>query len=119
GPFAPAARQEIPEIKYIARTYWGNPQLFSLGDKHIYERGYFADPDFLKMFSFPLLKGNPETVLTDPTSIVITDEMAEKFFGKQDAMGKTLKVSNDKLYTVVGIIKKPPVNSTLRFSWLA
>jgi ABC-type antimicrobial peptide transport system permease subunit len=119
GPFAPVAKQEIPEIKYITRTDWGSRLLFSIGDKNIYEQGYYADPDFLKMFSFKVLKGDTAKFLKDPTSIVITNTMAEKFFGKQDAIGKTLKVNNDKLFTVVGIVQEAPVSSTLKFSWLA
>src|SRR5687767_15117299 len=100
GLFAPAVKQELPEIKYAVRTDWGTNALFSVGEKTIYERGYFTDPDFLKMFSFQLLKGEAKNLLKDPTSVVITDKMATKFFGKEDAIGKTLKVNNDKLFTV-------------------
>jgi putative ABC transport system permease protein len=119
GKFGPAIKQELPEIKYSARADWGSRRLFSLGDKSIYERGYFTDPDFLKMFSFRLIKGDTATLLTDPASIVITDKMAEKFFGKEDAIGKTLKVENDKVYTIAGIVEEPSPSSTLKFSWLA
>ncbi|MDP4262377.1 MAG: ABC transporter permease [Bacteroidota bacterium] len=119
GKFGPAIKQELPEIKYSARADWGSRVLFTLGDKSIYEVGNFTDPDFLKMFSFKLLKGDTATLLTDPTSIIITNKMAEKFFGKEDAMGKTLKVNNDKLYTIKGIMEEPPPSSTLKFSWLA
>ncbi len=118
GGFGPAVKQELPEIQYAARTDWGTRALFTLGEKSIYEVGHYADPDFLKMFSFPLIKGQAEKQLLDPTSIVITDVMAEKFFGKQDPIGKTLKVNNDKLYTITGVVKQPPTNSSLRFSWL-
>lgn len=118
GPFAPAIKAEIPEIQYASRTDWGSQVLFTLGDKSIYERGLFADPDLLRMFSFDLLKGNPE-VLNDPTSLIITEEMAEKFFGRNDPVGKTLKVDNDRVLTVKGVVKTPPRNSNIRFSWLA
>jgi predicted permease len=119
GKFGPAIKQELPEIKYSARADWGGRMLFSLGEKSIYERGYFTDPDFLKMFSFRVIKGDTATLLTDPTSIVITDKMAERFFGKEDALGKTLKVENDKPYTIAGIVEEPSTSSTLKFSWLA
>lgn len=118
GPFAAAARQEIPEIKYIARTDWRSRHLFTYGDKNIYELGLYADPDFMRMFSFKVLKGDTSKFLSDPTSIVITDVMAERFFGKNDPIGKTLKANNDKLYTVNGVVKSPPANSTLQFAWL-
>lgn len=119
GPFAPAVKNELPEVKYATRTDWGTKLLFSLGDKNIYEQGYYADPDFVKMFSFELIRGDTSKILKDPTSIAITDKMAEKFFGKDDPIGKTLKVNNDKEYKIVGLIKEPPLNSTLKFSWLA
>ncbi|HYE53790.1 MAG TPA: ABC transporter permease [Chitinophagaceae bacterium] len=118
GPFSKAVKAELPEIKYSTRADWGSNLLFTLGENSLYERGYYADPDFLKMFSFKLLKGSPE-ILDDPTSIILTDKMAEKFFGKDDPIGKTLKINNDKLVTVKGIVQEPPLNSTLRFSWLA
>jgi hypothetical protein len=119
GKLAPAVKQELPEVKYAARSDWGNKVLFSAGEKNIYEPGFFADPDFLKMFSFDIIKGDTSKMLTDPTSVVITNEMAEKFFGKDDPIGKTLKVNNDKDFTIVGLVKKPPLNSTIKFSWLA
>jgi putative ABC transport system permease protein len=117
GPFAPAIKVELPEVKYTSRSDWGSNVLFTLGEKSIYERGYHVDPDFLRMFSFDLKKGNPE-ILNDPTSLIITEEMAEKFFGKEDAVGKTLKVNNDKFLTVKGVVKTPPVNSSIKFAWL-
>jgi len=118
GLFVPAIKEEMPEIKYAVRTDWGTRALFTLGEKAIYEVGYFTDPDFLRMFSFKLLKGDPES-LKDPKSVIITDKMAEKFFGKENPIGKTLKVNSDEVTTVAGIVKEPPANSTLKFSWLA
>jgi ABC-type antimicrobial peptide transport system permease subunit len=118
GKFGPAIKQELPEIKYAARSNWGNRALFAVGDKSIYERGYFADPDFLKLFSFHLIKGDRSKLLTDPSTIVITDKMAEKIFGKEEAMGKTIKVNNDLLFTVNGIVEEPPLSSSIKFSWL-
>jgi predicted permease len=119
GKFGKAIKDELPEIKYSARADWGSQVLFSVGEKSIYERGYFTDADFLKMFSFKLIKGDTTRILKDPTSVVITDKMAERFFGKEEAIGKTLKVNNDKLFTVVGIVEEPPLSSTIKFSWLA
>ena len=119
GPFAPVVKDELPEIKYAARTDWGTNLLFSIGDKSIYEMGVFADPDFLKMFSFELIKGDTSKILKDPSSIVITKKMAQKFFGDDDPVGRTIKVNNDKEYTITGLLKDPPLNSTIKFSWLA
>ncbi|MBA2248746.1 MAG: ABC transporter permease, partial [Chitinophagaceae bacterium] len=119
GLLAPAIKQELPEIRYAARTDWGTKTLFTSGDKNIYEQGLYTDPDFLKMFSFGLLKGDPNNLLTDPSSVIITNKMAEKFFGSDDPIGKTLKVNNDKLFTITGVVMDPPENSSIKFSWLA
>lgn len=119
GKFSPAIKDELPEVKYASRTDWGTNVLFSIGDKNIYETGFYADPDFLKMFSFDLIKGDTSKLLSDPTSIVITTKMAEKFFGNDDPIGKTIKVNNEKEFTIAGLVKDPPLNSTLKFSWLA
>ena len=119
GKFGPAVKAELPEVQYSTRLDWGNRILFSVDDKNIYEPGYFADPDFLRMFSFKLIKGDSATALTDPTSILITSKMAEKFFGTDDVIGKTIKANHDRVYTITGIVKDPPLNSTLKFSWLA
>lgn len=118
GKFGPSIKEELPEIKYSARANWGARVLFSLGDKSIYERGFFADPDILKMFSFEVLRGDTSTFLKDPATIVITDKMAEKFFGKEDPIGKNLKANNDLLVTVNGVVKEPPLSSSLKFAWL-
>jgi putative ABC transport system permease protein len=119
GKFGPSIKQELPEIKYAARATWGDRMLFAVGEKSIYERGYFTDPDFLKMFSFRILKGNAATLLTDPSSIVVTDKMAEKFFGKEDPISKTLRINNEQSYTIAGVVEEPSLASSLKFSWLA
>ncbi|HZI54413.1 MAG TPA: ABC transporter permease [Chitinophagaceae bacterium] len=119
GKFAPAIKQELPEIKYAARADWGSRHLFSVGDKAIYERGHYTEPDFLKMFSFKVTRGDTAAMLKDPSSIVVTDKMAEKFFGKEDPIGKTLKIDNDQVATINGVIEEPPLSSSIKFSWLA
>ncbi|MFT3677042.1 MAG: ABC transporter permease [Chitinophagaceae bacterium] len=119
GPFAAAAKQEFPEIELAARTEWGYRVLFSRDDKMINEVGHFTDPDFFKLFSFKVLKGDTTGLLQDPAAIAITDKMAERFFGKEDPLGKQLRANNDKLYQVKAVIEEPSRESSIRFSWLA
>jgi putative ABC transport system permease protein len=119
GRFGPAVKEEIPEVQYAARADWGSMGMFSLGDKSIYENGMFVDPDFLEMFSFNLVKGKRGQVLSDPNSLILTRTMSEKFFGKNDPIGKVLKVNNDELFTVTGLMEDPPLTSSIRFAWLA
>jgi putative ABC transport system permease protein len=87
------------------------------------QRIFLADPGFLRMFSFPLLKGNANTALNDPTSIVITESSAKKFFKEEDPMGKELILDShnnlpESTFKVTGVIKDPPANSHLKFDFL-
>jgi putative ABC transport system permease protein len=77
-----------------------------------------VDTGFLQMFSFPLVKGDAKTVLNNGSSIVLTQTLAKKVFGDEDAMGKIIKVDNKDNFTVTGIVKDPPNNSRFQFEFL-
>jgi putative ABC transport system permease protein len=118
-PSGPIWKEEIPEIKDACRYQWPSGMLFRYGDKAFYEDGCVAvDQSFFSMFSFPVLSGNKQTLLTQPYFAVLTDETAEKYFGNEDPVGKILQVNNKYEFTVTGIVKKPPSNSSLRFDIL-
>ncbi|MFN7119586.1 MAG: ABC transporter permease, partial [Saprospiraceae bacterium] len=117
APFAPTAKDEIPEIQLITRILSDNNYI-KHGDLITEEDYYFADPDFFKMFSFPFLQGNAKTALADNNSAVITRRIAEKFFPNDDPMGQTISVFSDGRYhdfIIKGVIKNPPSNSTFQF----
>ena len=118
APLADVLRNDVPGIKYVSKTTWSMPLLFAVGQNHQKERGLYAGPDFLNMFTYPLLKGNPEKVLQDPNDIVITEELARKYFGNEDPIGKTVKISNHQEYRVTGVLKSIPSNSSFQFSFL-
>jgi predicted permease len=118
GPLAKAIKAEIPGIKATARLTWGNDMLFSLADKSIFENGRYVDAEFLNMFSIPFLKGNAATAFTQLHSVVISEEMAKRFYGTTDIIGKTLKVDNKQDYVVSGVFKDLPENVSLKFNWL-
>lgn len=92
--------------------------LFRYDDKKITASGDLADPAFLSMFSFPLVKGDPQTALKDPNDIVITPALATKLFGDQDPMGKTVNTPAGDNFTVTGVLKELPVNSQFSFEYL-
>ena len=71
------------------------------------------------MFTYDFAAGNPKTVLTNPNSLVITQEAAHKYFGDEDPMGKVLRWNNTRDLEVTGIIKKVPYNSHLQFDFMA
>jgi putative ABC transport system permease protein len=77
----------------------------------------YADPSFLKIFSFKLMNGDRKTALNDPGKIIITQSTAKKYFDNNDPIGKTLKLS-DKSYMVAGIAENAPTNSQIQFDFI-
>jgi len=115
----PALKKEYPEIINSARYSKIYRMYFTHGDKKIYEtKGAYTDPDFLNMFSFPLVKGNPDNALTKPDSIVITEKLAKKFFPGEEPIGKILQLNEKYNFTVSGVVKDLPENSTIQFHFL-
>ena len=110
-PLAETLARDLPEVEEFTRMFPTGRILVSYGDRHLYEDGMsLVDPGVLKMFSFPLIKGDPDTVLAHKHSAVITEEIAEKYFGREDPIGKTLSldfaVKTD--ITVTGVIRNHP-----------
>ena len=120
GPLGDELKKKIPEVVY-ASTARQNDDIstFELDDKIIKEKGNFATQDFFKMFSYPLLLGNTQTIFNSPSSIVISRKMADDFFGSpQDAIDKTLRYENEKDYLVTGVFENLPSNSSQRLDYL-
>lgn len=119
-PLGPAMKEEIPEVKEFVRLLRTRSLLVAHEKKRYYEENfYFADPSLFTMFSFPFIKGDPSTPLSSPSSIVITKEMALKYFGHQDPVGKTIQTQNQNDYIVTGVIENIPKNSHLQFGFIA
>jgi putative ABC transport system permease protein len=115
----PAMEQEYPEILRATRYFEMDNLVVKAGDIKSLEDGIaFVDPSFLEMFSFPMIKGNLQTALSDPFSIVLTESQAQKYFGLEDPVGKTLTVAGNYDLLVNGLMKDPPLNSHLRFDFL-
>lgn len=112
---APALAQDFPEIERTTRYYEIENVLVSLKEKKFLEKEIsVADPAFLEIFSFPLLKGDPKTSLADPRSVILSESQGTKYFGDQDPMGKTLVVAGRYAFKVTGIMKDFPQNSHLQ-----
>ncbi|HEX3081077.1 MAG TPA: ABC transporter permease, partial [Puia sp.] len=119
GLLAEGIKAEIPGLKNTARTTWGNTSLFAANDKPIYEQGLYVDPSFLTMFQLEFVQGNAKTAFTQLNSLVISEKMANKFFGTTQVVGRTLKVDNKQDYLVAGVFKDLPDNVSFNFNWLA
>jgi putative ABC transport system permease protein len=118
GPLALAIKEEIPSILHAARISECSRQVFKYKNNVFYEsNGIIADPFFFKIFSFPFLRGDLKTSFSEPSSIVISESMARKYFGDEDAFGKTIEVDG-KPGTVAGIIQDIPPNSHIQFDYV-
>lgn len=115
---APALKKDIAGIEYAARSSWGDTRLLSLDNTGFVEYGLFVDNDFLKIFSFPLIKGDLKSALTEPHTILLSEKLAKKYFGEQDPMGKQLTVEKNYSCKVTGVFKDVPNNSTIKFDYL-
>ena len=116
----PALAGYFPGIKYQTR-FWSAPGVVRYGDKISRESVSLADLPFFKMFTFPLISGNPETVLSLHNAIVLTQRYAKKYFGDENPVGKTLTITYGeyrKDYLVAGIAKDLPRNSSIQFNLL-
>ena len=116
GPYAPALLNDYPEEIKKAVRVMATDGTIAFGDKVFSEKKlYLADVDFFNLFSFPLLRGNPATVLKDPGSVVLTETTAKKYFGKEDPIGKIIELSKHLQLKVTGVAKNVPSNSHLNF----
>jgi putative ABC transport system permease protein len=115
-PLAPALKDEIPEIIDATRYVYAGGLLFRYGDKAFFEDNIRAvDPSFFQMFTFPFLKGDKNTALNSPYSLVLSEKIAEKYFGDENPVGKVVSVNNTQEFTVTGVMKNIPHNSSLQF----
>jgi putative ABC transport system permease protein len=117
---APAFKRNFPEIEQAVRMYEGT-RVIRYQDKLFDEKSFmYADSTFFDMFSFQLLKGNPQYALSGPNVVLFTQSAAKKYFGNDDPIGKIIKVgSNETPYQVTGVIEDCPSNSQIKYDFLA
>jgi len=113
----PTLKADYPEVEDAVRINQTN-FLFTVGDKHLNVEGIFTDPGFLTTFSFPLLEGNAANSLKDNYHIVLTQKLAKKLFGNENAMGKTILIDSNANFTVTGVLKDLPNNTAFNFEYL-
>ena len=121
-PMASTLNAEFPEITKATHIYGFEKYSFNNGEKKIYlPKIFMADSSFLQVFDFPLVHGDRATALTEPTSLLLTEESAAKIFGKENPIGKTIvHYGGDTVtFKVTGILKNIPKNSHLQFDGIA
>ncbi|MFI5153242.1 MAG: ABC transporter permease [Chitinophagales bacterium] len=114
---APTMKRDFPEIEDYCRLYDAN-LLLSNDEKNVKFnelQGYYADPSVISMFNIHLVKGNPKTALDAPDKMVLSQTMAKKYFGQDEAIGKRLTVrdGSQRSYEVTGVFEDYPANSHL------
>jgi putative ABC transport system permease protein len=116
-PLGEAAKNEIPEIKAVVRFNEAS-QIIKIGEKTFSENVLRADANFFEVFSFPFLKGNPQQALQNPNSLVISQEIAQKYFGNLNPIGKTIALEIENRFEpfiITGLTETPPTNSSIKF----
>jgi putative ABC transport system permease protein len=126
--YAPALKSGFPEIRKVVRIGPPLELLLSaenVADNTVMERKKFietrvlaVDSTFFEIFTFPLVEGNPKTALRDPYSIILTQRMAEKYFGSKTPIGKIIRISDNFDFIVTGVVMDIPENSSIKFDFL-
>ncbi|NJM26668.1 MAG: FtsX-like permease family protein [Bacteroidia bacterium] len=114
-PMGPTMQQDFPEVeKFVRFNEWN--ALVVRGDKAFYESEcLLSDSTVFDVFSWNLLKGDPKTALVDPYSVVISEDMATRYFGDEDPVGQALTIGNDE-YKVTGVVENAPTNSHISYN---
>src|SRR5262249_36014468 len=120
-PAGEGLRIDFPQLKQVARFFQNDDVQITLQDektgqqKKLTEKYLaYAEPSFFKIFDFGWLAGDTNTALKDPNTAVLTQEVAEKYFGDwKSAIGKTIKHNNKRTYKITGVLKNMPVNTDI------
>lgn len=119
GPLAQGLKEEVPEIEYAATMTWISPFTLTVDDHNLKKEGWSVGADFFNLFSFDLLQGDPNTVLNDVNAMVISESTAESLFGTtQEVIGQSVKVNQENIFTITGIFRNIPSNSSTQFDFV-
>ncbi|MBK7869994.1 MAG: ABC transporter permease [Saprospiraceae bacterium] len=119
----PTFTRQFPEVETGVRIYdvsGFSPMVVNYKDKLFEEAGFlFADSTFFDIFSFKVLRGNPNTLLDDLNAVVLTESAAKKYFGEEDPLDKSITTNGTTEYRVTGVVADAPANSQIKFDFIA
>ncbi len=115
---ADALQRQIPDIEYVAIRSGNNQHVLLNKENRAMLPGVDVGSDFLKMFAYPMVAGDPATALRETYSIVLTKSAAAALFGKEDPMGKMVRIDNQHDLKVTGVLENVPYNTELKFDYL-
>jgi len=120
SPLGPELKKEYPDVEYSTRIAYADRVMYKKGDSKNYEEKiFYADSALFKIFTYEFLEGNPNTALDAPKSIVMTQSLAEKYFGKnRHVLGQSFENDHKDVYKITGVIKDVPKHSHLIFNAL-
>jgi len=121
-PLGPALYEEFAGVTAYARIIEPYPKtvLMSVENKRFYENKFlFAEGSLFDIFTFPFVAGNPKTALNELYTVVITESTAEKYFGKENPLGKIITLNNEEDFIITGVMKDVPGNSHFSFDFAA
>jgi len=117
---APALKENFPQVEHAVRIRGQRDSAVRQGDKIFKEEGkklIHIDPDIFKIFDIPFIQGDPSTALERPFTAVITQDIANKYFGNENPVGKTITVDTVN-YEITGIMENPPGNTHIQYAFL-
>jgi putative ABC transport system permease protein len=118
-PFGPQVVHDYPEVQSFVRFIPMPRALYKYEDKEFNEENFsYVDSTLFDIFTYKVLKGEVKSALLEPKKIILTEKIANKYFGKSDPIGKTLTTGTDT-YEVTGVIQDVPTNSHFRFDAVA
>lgn len=120
APLSESIKKDFNEIVYSSKIKCLYKPIVKLHNQPIVEKGfYFVTPEFFKMFGLEVFASNPEEIISNPNTILISKSTAEKYFGSENPIGKTLTVNKNDNYTISGVFKDYPFNSHLELNFIA
>lgn len=120
-PLGPTLKSRYPEIERMVRYDYGADALVRNGDKVFEESVNYVEPTFFEVFSFVMTEGNPGTALDAKNNVVLTPEIARKYFGDENPIGQSIQIKirdEEQAFTVTGIAEAPPANSSIQYKIL-
>jgi len=111
-------RSKVSGVSKVGRLSYPEYKMLSYHQNNFKKSAVFADPDFLKMFDYKVLKGNPNTFLKNPDGVILSETLAKNLFGNEDPLNKVVKLENNLSLKVEGVIEDRPKNSSLEIDYL-
>lgn len=117
-PMAAAISNDYAEVEQACRVSFVPPVQFTIDDRKVYSRGNMVDSNFLKIFSFPVVKSDGGKPFKDAYSIVLTEKLAKEMFGDENPIGKTVRMDTADNFIVTAVLKDKPANTSFDFQFL-